>query len=214
MEPYLLRSGQKTQFCPQHRCAPKMAPTSSSQPRGDDAEGEVPLASQEAFTQEDQGEDNSPRLDCKRLAIEMAREIAPDLQETLEHTLQASLGKLQNDVHAHSSRLEELEQRVLILESKNDTLLTKLKSAAGKTDLLEDRLEDLVNRSHHNNLFIVGLTESVKTDNLREICEGELPRALGLNHKCRIEQVHRIVPDLGGEIAGPPPECNDLDRSS
>lgn len=60
----------------------------------------------------------------------MVRQIAPDLQETLEHTLQSSLGKIQNELQAHASRLEELEQRVLLLKTYNDTLNAKLKSTA------------------------------------------------------------------------------------
>lgn len=139
-----------------------------------------------------------PLFDYKRLAIEVARQIAPDLQETLEHTLQTSLGRKQNELQAHTSRLEELEQRVLLLESDNDTLNTKIKSKEEKVGKMGDRLEDLENCSHCNNLRMVGLPKSIKHSDLHNICEADLPQALGLTHKCRIDRAHRIDPDLVG----------------
>lgn len=45
--------------------------------------------------------------------------IAPDLQE---HTIQNSLGRFQADLAVHSSRLDELKQRVSTLEDENTSL--------------------------------------------------------------------------------------------
>lgn len=59
----------------------------------------------------------------RRLAIEVARRIAPDLQETLEHTIQTSLGKFQADLAVHLSRLDELVQRVTRFEEENTYLV-------------------------------------------------------------------------------------------
>lgn len=61
--------------------------------------------------------------------------------------------------------------------------------------MLKDWLQELENRSHRNDLRAVDLPESVKYSNLQALCEADLPQALGLNHKCRIERVHRIGPD-------------------
>lgn len=105
----------------------KKALTSPSHSQGDDQDGPALFSSQEADPQADRGEVCTPYIDYKRLAIEVARQIAPDLQEALEHTLQASMGKIQNLLNAHSSRMEELEQR---LECLNATLES---TAAGRT---------------------------------------------------------------------------------
>lgn len=107
--------------------------------------------SQEPITQGDLGED-----------------YAPDLQDTLENTLQESLGKIHQDIQAHSSRLEELEQRVMLLENDNEILHDDLKTTTNKIGVLEDRLEDMENCSRPSNLRVVGLPESVKyTSSLR-----------------------------------------------
>lgn len=45
-------------------------------------------------------------------------------------------------------------------------------------------MEDLENRSRHNNLRLVGLPETVKMAELHRLCEAELPTALGLNLNC------------------------------
>lgn len=73
-----------------------MALVSPSQPHGDDQDRGLHFTSQEALSQGNRGDDTVPLLDYKRLETGVARQIAPDLQETLEHTLQVSLGKIQN----------------------------------------------------------------------------------------------------------------------
>lgn len=151
--------------------------------------------SQEPLTQADLGADYAPLLDYKKLAVKVARQIAPDLQEALENKLQASLGKIQQYLQARSSRLKELELRVMLLENDNDTLNAEHKTTESKVGLLEERLEDLENRSRCKNLHAVGLLESGKYGDLQALCEAELPQALGLTQKCRIYRAHMICPD-------------------
>lgn len=176
----------------------KMALTSPSLPCDDTHDASQLCFSPEPLTQEDEGGKGTSLLDYKRLAIEVARQIAPDLQETLEHTLQASLGKIQAELTNHSSRIEELKQRVLHLEKYNDALQAKLKNTAGKTEVLEELPEDLENLSRRNNLRVVGLPESVQHGNLHALCGANLSQVLGLNHKCRVERARRIGPVPAG----------------
>lgn len=145
-------------------------------------------------------------IDYKRLAIEVATRIAPDLQETLETTVQAALFKLQSEVQSHAGRLSELEQRVSALEDDNATLGATVNTLAHDNTLIRDKLEDLENRSRRNNLRMVGLSEDIPQRDLQHICEVDLPKSLGLSHACRVERVHRLGPDRS--LRSPPGDKN------
>lgn len=67
---------------------------------------------------------------------------------------------------------------------------TKLRYAETNYAWLEDRLEDLKNRSCRNNLRLEGLSESVTMKGLHNICESELLHALGLGWSCRVKLAH------------------------
>lgn len=68
-----------------------------------------------------------PIVDYRRLAIEVVKCIVPDLQETLETTVQASLNKLQTQLTINSSRLDELEQQVCRLEEEKEALVAEVR---------------------------------------------------------------------------------------
>lgn len=104
---------------------------------------------------------DSSYIDYRHLAIEMATRIAPDLQETMESTIQVSLNRLQTKVQSHTDRLQELEQRASSLEDDNATLQAKLNSSASVYAKLSEKVEYLENRSRHNNLRLVGLPETI-----------------------------------------------------
>lgn len=144
---------------------------------------------------------SQPYIDYRRLAIEVATRIAPDLQETLETTIQATLFKLQTDINAHIGRLTELENRVSTLEDDNNKLGSTVSTLSADILRMGDKLEDLENRSRRNNLRMVGLPESVPQKDLQHICEIDLPKTLGLSHACRVERVHRIGPDRSSSDA-------------
>lgn len=125
MKSYLLCSGQKPSLqrssilaCGAAKMVPSLPPSQGeSSPTGEYEE------------QREEGETYSsqrPFIDYRKLAIEVAIHIAPDLQETLETIVQTSLNRLQLELHAHADRLEEMEQSVSHLEDENTTLLTKV----------------------------------------------------------------------------------------
>lgn len=121
--------------------------------------------------------------------------IAPDLQETLENTIQSSLLKLQADINVQAGRVSELEHRVSSLEDENAAMSSKLCSMVSNMSQITNKLEDLENRSRRNNLRMVGLPESILMQDLQKMCEIDLPRKLGMNHPCRVERAHRIGRD-------------------
>lgn len=73
----------------------KMAPITPSSHKADDLVKEL-LEAGEVFPWQDDG---APLLEYKKLAIEVGRQITPGLQETLNHMMQAPLGKLKQKVY-------------------------------------------------------------------------------------------------------------------
>lgn len=69
-----------------------------------------------------------PFINYRRLAIEVATRLAPDLQETLDTTIQFPLLMIQSDVKAPSGRLTELEHCV----SKRTSLSVYKSSPVGR----------------------------------------------------------------------------------
>lgn len=139
---------------------------------------------------------NEPSLDYKRLATEVARQISPDIQETLAKTVTTMLSKIQSEVVQHDQRLDELEFRLQSLETEAERTQEHLQKVLQDNKRLGEKVEDLENRSRRNNLCILGIPESVPQKDLMLFCEQELPTALGLPHRCKVERAHRLGPDL------------------
>lgn len=164
--------------------------------QGDDSQGERSLS----VDHEQVGEEGEacssqgPFIEYRRLAIEVATRIAPDLQETPENTVQASLIRLQTEVYSHAGRLDELEQCVSHLEDENLTLLVIFQASAVDCARISEKLKDLENRSRQNNLRLIGLPESVPANELQVICEVDLPATLNVNGRCRVERAQHIGP--------------------
>lgn len=135
-------------------------------------------------------------IDYKRLAIEVAARISPDIQETLADTVTNMFTKLQAEVSHHGQRLDDLETRLQSWESTVDEMQSHIQSLLRDNKRLSEKVDDLENRSRRNNLRIVGLPESILPADLPTICEKELPGALGLTDTCKVERAHRLGPDL------------------
>lgn len=104
--------------------------------------------------------------------------IAPDLQETLENTIQSSLLKIQTDINAHAGRLSELDHRVSCQEDEKASMSANINTLMSTMSQMKDKMEDLENRSLQNNLRMFGLSESILTRDLHHLCETDLPQAL------------------------------------
>lgn len=143
MERYLLCSGHGPGHSQDKAHAaeqPKMALGPSSPPGSDlpsaQQHEEANDTDQAPWDSQQPSQANSqPLVDYKRLAIEVAMRIAPDLQETLETTVQSSLLKQQADIIAHAGRLLELEQRVSCLEDEKASMSTVMPQRAAQWHL-------------------------------------------------------------------------------
>lgn len=61
---------------------------------------------------------------------------------------------------------------------------------------IQMKLEDLENTSRRNNLRVIGLPETYKPQHLMDICQTDIPRAMGLKVQYTAERAHRIGPPL------------------
>lgn len=67
-------------------------------------------------------------------------------------------------------------------------------------------MEDLENLSRRNKLRLVGLPKTIPAQELQVICEVDLPAALQMERRCRVERAHCIGPD--------PSHCSSPDTST
>lgn len=85
-------------------------------------------------------------IDYKQLALEVARQISPDIQETLAETVTSMLSKIQSKVSQHGQRLDQLEARLHLLETDSKEMQCHLQAALQENKKLGEKVEDLVLR--------------------------------------------------------------------
>ncbi|KAM4013454.1 uncharacterized protein ACNLHF_003531 [Anomaloglossus baeobatrachus] len=147
----------------------------------------APPAGQDKYTQK-------LNVDYKKMAEEVASHLSKEIKVAIEAAIQTSLANMQKQINAHASRLAESEQRISDSEETILAMQAQIAALAKSNEYLKDKAEDLENRSRRNNLRIVGLPESVSIGQLDNICELELPQALGIKAKFRVERAHRVGP--------------------
>ncbi|XP_075183367.1 uncharacterized protein LOC142255805 [Anomaloglossus baeobatrachus] len=140
-------------------------------------------------------------VDFITMATEVAANIMPEIQKTIEKAIQNALHNFQGQLNKHKGQIEELEQRVSSLEEDNKQLSSQLEEMVAETKRLADKVEDLENRSRRSNLRMVGRYEAVPIAELQRLCERDLPAALGINKDCRVERAHRRAADNPRHLA-------------
>lgn len=110
-------------------------------------------------------------IDYKRLAIEVAKRISPDIQETLADTVTNMFSKIQIGSRQHSQRLNALESRFQSWETATDKMQVHICSLLQENKRLGEKVDDLENRSRRNNLRIIGLAKTILQNDLVALCE-------------------------------------------
>ncbi|XP_044151345.1 histamine H3 receptor-like [Bufo gargarizans] len=122
-----------------------------------------------------------------------SKQLAPDLIASLSSTIQVALNKLHEEVALHH-RFVEIEQRLACVEEDSAGAAAKHKDLFQLANRLQEKLEDLENRSRRSNFRLVGIPESVPPQDLRRLFESDLPQALGLDGKRRVERALCVGP--------------------
>lgn len=114
----------------------------------------------------------------------------------MAETVTSMLSKIYTEVLQHGQRLNNLELRLLTLETESEEIQNHLHAVLQENRHLGDKVEDLENRSRCNNLQILGFPEAVPQKELVALCERELPTALGIARTCKVERAHQLDHDL------------------
>lgn len=76
--------------------------------------------------------------------------------------LQTTLENLTGLIQEHSTRIEETENRISAAEDEVSTLKTNMISLQRSVKVMEERIDDLENRSRRDNIRIIGLGEGTE----------------------------------------------------
>lgn len=144
------------------------------------------------ITGEADGSDSS--LYYTKIAEAVAKILKPTITAAVEHAMQQGLLQIRQDIAAHASSLKEAEHRINTLEEDLLEAHAKLSHFNSLTQAMQEKIDDLENRSRRNNVRIVGLPESYQSSALNELCATTIPEALDIPSPCLVERAHRIGP--------------------
>lgn len=108
--------------------------------------------------------------------------------------LQTTLENLAGLIQEHSTRVEETENRISAAEDEVSTLKTNMISLQRSVKVMEERIDDLENRSRRDNIRIVGLGEGIEGRQPLQFFESWLRKVLGFQAKggrVKIDRAHR-----------------------
>lgn len=124
--------------------------------------------------------------DYAGIAAAVALILQPMIRETVEAAMKAELDQLCNELYTQTARIGEAEKQILTTE--DDLQLQKLQI----TKLDPYMQTDLKNRSRHNTLRRVGLSEANEMQDLLQLCAVEIPRTLGIKKQTDVERAHHL----------------------
>lgn len=170
---------------------------------------ETPAQSKDSLASDPWSAPSSPsdcpmdvNLQATTVAQEVSRLLMPMLDKRLD-LLHTSINSALSQVTSLTERLGELESRTVHCETELSTTSQEVSQHDEIIKQLQEKIDDLENRSRRSNLRFIGIPESVKGDDLIKFLAMDLPSALDLsfpNTLPLIERAHR----LGGP---PPPEA-------
>ncbi|XP_053572801.1 uncharacterized protein LOC128662837 [Bombina bombina] len=112
--------------------------------------------------------------------------------------LQKGVDTLAEEVKQFSTRVSEVETRVSDLEDTQHINCNKLVALEKYTTTLQQKIDDLENRSRRNNVRLIGLPENVKANDILKFVETTLPPLLEIPKDAllhSVERAHRVGPE-------------------
>lgn len=143
-----------------------------------------------------EGGETQAVMNTAAIAEAVAMLLKPMIQEAVETSLPQGLIQINASLTECNKRLWKVEQRVSLLEDETQEDSTVISALEQTVNQLQEKLDDLENRSRRNNLWIVGLPEQYKDGDLYKLCTTVIPKSLGLTNAYTVEWAHR----LGGFI--------------
>lgn len=119
-------------------------------------------------------------MDYSNIAESVAKLSHPSIVKAIEQALLQGIREIKQDLHSQTQQITATEQRISDLEDELHQAQALLNNSDRRYQYLADKIEDLENRSHRNNLRVIGLPESYKLQQLLELCQTDIPKALGI----------------------------------
>ncbi|XP_053561404.1 splicing factor 3A subunit 2-like [Bombina bombina] len=135
----------------------------------------------------------SPNKSCVEEKIpeeQVSALIIPKIEE-----LNVRLDTIMGEIRAQNERINYLEQRISDFEESQNVLSAKLEAVLSQNKILTNKMEDTENRARRNNLRIIGLPETVKSQDLKKFVEETLPNLMEIQQQkslFTVERVHRL----------------------
>lgn len=125
--------------------------------------------------------------------------------EVVDKAVRLGMEQLCIDLHSQTHRLQEAEQRISTVEEQLQQVNALVSSHMELPEYLLDKVEDLENMSHRNNLRIVGLPESYKPASLTSFRtpHADVCRHNGMSRRKGLP-VCPCLPAGGGSDRSPP----------
>lgn len=112
--------------------------------------------------------------------------------EAVDQAVLKGLEHLHKELQLQTLRIDQAEDRISAIEDD----ATATSAAVARLSLiqreLQDKVDDLENRSRRNNLRIIGLPESYPASSLTALCSTIIPEQLGLRTPCTVERTHCV----------------------
>lgn len=128
------------------------------------------------------------------MAAAVAAHLTSNIENTIANSISLHMSSIQTALEAHSQKLQSMELKITDLEDFAADSQSAYSKLSKTVHYLQDKVDDLENRSRRNNLRFVGVPESIKSVDLQTFCSHTIPQALGLSHPCKVERAHRLGP--------------------
>lgn len=126
------------------------------------------------------------------IAQAVATLLTPMVTEAVDQAVLKGLEHLHKELRLQTLRIDQAEDRISTIEDD----ATATSAAVARLSLiqreLQDKVDDLENRSRWTNLSIIGLPESYPASSITAICSTIILEQLGLRTPCTVEGAHRV----------------------
>uniref|UniRef100_A0AAV2JEB1 LINE-1 type transposase domain-containing 1 n=1 Tax=Knipowitschia caucasica TaxID=637954 RepID=A0AAV2JEB1_KNICA len=154
--------------------------------------------------------------DTEALILKVSESFSAAMEEKLS-VFSEALDKIATKLEGHTTRINDVEQRVSNTEDTVDDLAGRLAAAEKKITLMANSLDDMENRSRRDNIRIINFKEGAEGSNPLQFFETWLPAFLGLDKglgpvtsRIKMDRAHR---GLGPQSARPRPVIIKLHNS-
>ncbi|OCT96386.1 hypothetical protein XELAEV_18014063mg [Xenopus laevis] len=152
---------------------------------------------------------SSPKLnltstDVSLIDQEVAKLVNPTIEASIKSSINNAIGKLQDNLQeiseslkSHDVQIKDLQATISEVQDDSTSTLKQVEVLETKISDLQFKMNVLENRTRHNNLKFIGISESFNTDSLITLITRTIRKTLHLYDKLpniRIECVHRLGP--------------------